>query len=254
MRADSRIAAEVRGLLAAVAFLTRLPVGRRFTFDGSHVAAGGVFFPVVGAGIGAAVGGITTLLAPRLSPLLAAAVALAAGAVLTGALHLDGLADTADGLGARTRERALEIMRDHNVGTYGVVALVLDLLIKASALAALAGSRDIVAIALASCAVARCGPVVLAAVLPYARPGDGAGSSLTRTDGWRAVAAPILSVAIVFGAASRLGLALAASAVVVTTICGLTSKRWIGGVTGDTLGATIELIEIVTLCTAVAIR
>src|SRR6266550_1910501 len=127
-----------RAAVAAVAFLTRLPVGRLVPLDGDDVARGAVLFPVVGAGIGAAVGGTAAGLVRVLPPLAAAGIALAVGALLTGALHLDGLADTADALGGRSTEHALQIMRDHAIGAYGTVALVLDLLVKAVALAALA--------------------------------------------------------------------------------------------------------------------
>src|ERR1700752_994256 len=94
-----------RSFLAAVAFLTRVPVHVRI--DGADVARGAVFFPLVRAGIGTVVGGIADAAADPLTAPLAAVLALVAGAVLTGVLHLDALADTADALGADTRERAL---------------------------------------------------------------------------------------------------------------------------------------------------
>ena len=131
-------AAELRGLAAAVAFLTRIPVGRWIRLDAADIARGSAVFPLVGAGIGAAVGGIAQALSGSLTPPLAAVLGIAVGAALTGALHLDALADAADALGAQTRERALEIMRDHSIGAYGGVALVLDLGAKTVALAVLA--------------------------------------------------------------------------------------------------------------------
>ncbi|MDX6516540.1 MAG: adenosylcobinamide-GDP ribazoletransferase, partial [Gaiellaceae bacterium] len=91
----SGLAREGRALVAALSFLTRVPVGGSLVLDGDDVARGGVAFPLVGAGIGAAVGGIATALAHSLTPLLAVALALAAGTLLTGALHLDALADSA---------------------------------------------------------------------------------------------------------------------------------------------------------------
>src|SRR5436305_4983561 len=132
-----RVAEELRAAAAAVTFQTRIPLGHRLVLGGDDVARSGAAFPLVGAALGAAVGAIAFALAPRLSPLLAAALAVAAGVALTGALHFDALADTADALGARTRERALEIMRDHQIGAYGALALVLDVGIRVAALEAL---------------------------------------------------------------------------------------------------------------------
>src|SRR5947207_11706745 len=105
----------VRRLLAAIAFLTRIPIGG----GTSDVAGGAVLFPLVGAALGAAVGGTAYGLARILPSFAAAGIALALDALLTGALHLDGLADTADALGAGSREGALAIMRDHAIGTSG---------------------------------------------------------------------------------------------------------------------------------------
>src|SRR5256885_6983911 len=132
-------AAEVRGLAAAVAFLTRVPVGRFIELDAADVARGGALFPLVGAGIGTVIGGIAEGLSQPLTAPLAAVLGLAAGAVLTGVLHLDALADTADALGATTRERALEIMRDHSIGAYGGGAPLLRLPAKIAAPPGLAG-------------------------------------------------------------------------------------------------------------------
>src|SRR6266478_2832608 len=165
-----------RAAVAAVAFLTRLPVGRLLPLGGDDVARGAVLFPVVGAGIGAAVGGTAAGLVRVVPPLAAAGIALAVGALLTGALHLDGLADTADALGARTRTRALEIMRDHATGAYGATAIALDLVVKASALSVLAEGRAVVVYAIAAGSLSRAVPVLLGLALPSVRQ-DGAGAA-----------------------------------------------------------------------------
>ena len=133
-------AASVRG---AVSFLTRVPVGG--SVDADDVARGAALFPLVGAGVGALSGAVAVLLHPTLSPLLAATAAVAVAAVITGGMHLDALADTADGLGAHSRERALEIMRDSRVGTFGATALVLDLLLKIGAIGTLLVHGDALA-------------------------------------------------------------------------------------------------------------
>ncbi|HVV59592.1 MAG TPA: adenosylcobinamide-GDP ribazoletransferase [Gaiellaceae bacterium] len=169
---------ELRAALAAVAFLTRIPVGRRVELGAEDVGRAAPWFPLVGAGVGAATGAAAYGVAQVLPGLAAAGVALAVMAALTGALHLDAVADTADALGGSTRERALEIMRDHRIGSYGATALALDLLLRAAALAALAGTAHAIAVAAAAGAVSRGASVALAASLPYARAGEGTGAAL----------------------------------------------------------------------------
>ena len=232
-----------RSLLAAIAFLTRIPVG-----GGSfEIGAGAALFPLVGAGVGAAVGGTAYGLAHVVPALVAAGAALAVGALLTGALHLDGLADTADGLGARSREAALAIMRDHAIGTYGTVALVLDLLVKAAALAALAGRSRVVLEALAAGALSRAVPVVLGLLLPDVRR-EGAGAVFRVTPG-AAVVAVVLAAALAVRAGPLLIVVAAAAALLV----GAWFRRWLGGRTGDTLGAATELVETTVLAAAAAL-
>jgi adenosylcobinamide-GDP ribazoletransferase len=192
------------------------------------------------------------VLARPLSPLLAVALALAAGTLLTGALHLDALADTADACGARSRERALAIMRDHAVGAYGAVAIAIDLLIKAGALSALR-DEQLLRFAIAAGALSRLTPVLLAASLPYARASGGAGDSLTRGGRPRAAAASIVAVAIAVAAAGVDGAIVTACAVATAMLAAPILRRWLGGVTGDVLGASVELTELVVLIAAVAL-
>jgi cobalamin 5'-phosphate synthase/cobalamin synthase len=231
-----------RRLLAAIAFLTRIPVGGSY-----DIAGGAAVFPLVGAALGAAVGGSAYGLARIMPSLAAAGIALALGALLTGALHLDGLADTADALGARSHESALAIMRDHAVGTYGATALVLDLVVKTAALAALAGRSRVVLEALAAGALSRATPVVLGFTLRSVRTeGPGAVFRVSRVDA---------GVAVVLGAALAVpaGLLLIAVAAAVTLLLGSWFRRWLGGRTGDTLGAAVELAETAVLVAAAAL-
>jgi adenosylcobinamide-GDP ribazoletransferase len=171
-------------------------------------------------------------------------LAVATGAVLTGALHLDGLADTADALGARTRERALEIMRDHAVGAYGAVALILDLALKVATISVL-GIRDIACAG----AVARVAPVLLAVALPYVRSA-GTGGFLA------SVGVPAAAAAAALGAAPCVLLGLWPLALVPLATAALAIpilRTWLGGVTGDTLGAAAEVTELAALVLAVAL-
>ncbi|HET6571532.1 MAG TPA: adenosylcobinamide-GDP ribazoletransferase [Solirubrobacterales bacterium] len=245
--------AELRGAVAALAFLTRVPVGRRLSLDGDDVARAGPSFPLVGAGLGAVVGGIAVGLATPLSPLVAAGLALAAGTLLTGALHLDALADTADALGARSRDHALDIMRDHAIGAYGAVAIALDLLVKAAAIATLARDGQVLAFAVAAGALSRAVPVPLAAALPYARPREGLARSLAASAWARAAAAAAIAILIAVLATGLDGLILAACAAILAVSLGAAFARWLGGITGDTLGAAVELTELAMLVAAVAL-
>lgn len=246
-------AAELRAVPAALAFLTRIPVGRWFDFDGEDVARAGLVFPLVGAAIGAMVGATAVLLDGPLPPFLAVALALAVQVLLTGALHVDALADTADALGGRSREHALEIMRDHAIGSYGAVAIALSLLLKATALAALLDDEHVIPVLVAAGALSRAAPVVLAAWLPYARVGAGTGSSLTRGGHGRAALAAGLALAIACLVSAADAAILAACAAGFLLLLGVGFRRWLAGVTGDTLGAAIEVVELAVLVGAVAL-
>ena len=245
--------AELRGLLAAVAFLTRLPVGRLAALDGGDVARASLVFPLVGAGLGGLVGVVAQGLSHRLSPLLAAALAVGVVAVATGALHLDAAADTADALGGGTRERRLEIMRDHAIGAYGAVALVLDVGIRIAALAALAGRHQAVLAGVAAGALSRATAPLVGSVLPYARASGGSGQSIARSSRLRAVGAGCIATGIAVAALGSSGAVLAGCAAALAGALALTWRRWLGGVTGDTLGAGIEATELLCLVVAVAL-
>ncbi|MGH3059619.1 MAG: adenosylcobinamide-GDP ribazoletransferase [Gaiellaceae bacterium] len=245
----------VRAAAAALAFLTRVPVGRLAALGPDDVARGAVLFPVVGAGIGALVGGIAVGLDSRLTVLLAAALAVAVEALVTGAIHLDGLADTADGLGAPTREQALEVMREPAIGSFGATALGLDLLVKTAALAALLDGPDPVPAAVAAFALGRAAPLALSWALPYARAGGGTGASLA--DGARApwlAAGLLLGIGVAVGVLGLRGLWLAAGAAVAALAVALVARQRLGGVTGDVLGAAVELATTLALVAAVATR
>ncbi|PCD80095.1 adenosylcobinamide-GDP ribazoletransferase [Acetobacter orleanensis] len=143
-------------------------------------------WPLIGAVIGALIGAIFCLLRlGHVAPLPAAGLALAVQCVLTGGLHEDGLADLADGCGGPSRERRLEIMRDSRIGSYGVLALSLSLLVRASSLAALPAGMVLLALVVSGC-LARAALLVLPAFLTPARP-DGLARSLSplpRTPFW----------------------------------------------------------------------
>jgi adenosylcobinamide-GDP ribazoletransferase len=245
----------VRAAAGALSFLTRIPVGRRLALDGEDVARGAILFPLVGAALGAFVGLVVVGLDARLTALLAAGVAVVLEALLTGAIHLDALADSADGLGADGRQRALEIMREPTIGAFGAAALLLDLLLKIAALAAIADGPDAVLAVAAAFALGRTAPLALGWALPYARPEGGSGSALTGRAGEISRALGVgLGVGLAVAALGLRGFALAGGAAVAAVVVGVVARRRLGGVTGDVLGAGTELATTLALIAAVASR
>jgi adenosylcobinamide-GDP ribazoletransferase len=246
-------ATSVRAAAASVTFLTRVPLGRAIVLDGGDVARGVVFFPLVGAGVGAVTGLTAILLHERLSSFLAAGLAVAVALVLTGALHVDALADTADALGASSRERALEIMRDSRIGSFGAAAVGIGLIVKVAAVAQLLDRGGALSALVAAGALARAASPLLAAVLPYPRVGGGPGSVLAGVRRVAAFTALLVACVIAVGVAGGTGAVLAATVVASTVLLGLAFRAWLGGVTGDSLGTATEVGETLALVVAAAL-
>ena len=232
----------------SVAFLTRLPMPHPDgAMPGNFVRAHRLF-PVVGALIGLAVGLVCLVLrSAGLPDLAAAALALGAGAILTGALHEDGLADVADGFGGGSDiATKLEIMRDSRLGTYGALILLVGFAAKLSALSAIPNSHVVTSL-IAAHALGRGILPAMSMNMPYARK-DGLARNAGRPDAATALAA--LGIAFVIAL-----LALSwANAFWATLICGLAAvfmswlaMRQIGGQTGDVLGAAEQVAETVVL-------
>lgn len=237
--------------------LTRLPVpSRAGTVDPARAA---VFYPVVGGGIGAFVAGVAIGAGEIWTPLIAATLALAAESMLTGGLHLDGLADCADGLAGRDREHRLRIMKDHSVGVYAATTLGLHLLVKVAALAALLAAlpaTQLLPLLIGVYATSRGMMLPPARLLAYARA-EGTGRAVVQgldtaatLAGLAAVVIGLLVVAWVDpGTAVLLALVAASS----TAVVAMTARRVIGGVTGDVLGACAELSLVTMLLAALAV-
>jgi len=239
-------------LKTAVAFLTRVPMPHPSGPMPENFVRAHRMFPVVGAAIGGAVGLVCLALRVIGVPdLAAAALALGAGAILTGALHEDGLADVADGFGGgRDRDAKLEIMRDSRLGTYGACALVMSLLLRWSALASLADARTAALALVAAHAAARAPLPGFMALVPPARSDGLAAAAGPPPHG--AVAAAGLLGALALGlclgpmAAVVALILLAAAAVAVARV----TAKAIGGHTGDVLGALEQVNEILVLLVA----
>ncbi|MCK1400723.1 adenosylcobinamide-GDP ribazoletransferase [Bradyrhizobium sp. 4] len=256
MPRDQLLRFVIGDLRIAASFVTILPVASSEPAGDGAIARATWALPVAGLAVGLT-GALVYAIASRfgLTSSLAALLALAATALVTGALHEDGLADTADGLGGgRTRERKLEIMRDSRIGTYGVCALILSFGLRWSALAAIANPW---AVALALCAAhtaARAGlPAFMSQVAP-ARP-DGLSAS--------AGSPPGRSVAIAFAVGTlalvlALGPGKALVSLILLSLAGLMlarlAIRQIGGQTGDILGAFEQAGEILILLVAAAFQ
>ena len=235
------------GFFEAMALLTRVP-----TRGGAHTERAVPWLPVAGAFIGAIVAGIYAATRGVVGPAAAAALAVGAGILITGALHEDGLADTADAFGAGVnRERTLEILKDPRHGTYGTLALVLSVVVRVAALSGLTGGGALAALPAAH-AVSRAAAGWMLRRWPAATP-DGLGATY---------AAPVTSsqagVAVAIGAVAAVGLlgpwglgAIALAALPAWGLGRLAASK-IGGITGDVLGAAQQLCEIGVLLLAAA--
>jgi adenosylcobinamide-GDP ribazoletransferase len=235
-------------LLLAVQFLTRLPVPASAGFTPARLTAATRYYPLVGALIGALVALVYALALLAWPPLVAVLLSIAAGLALTGAFHEDGLADMFDGIGGGlTRDRALEIMKDSRIGTYGAAALILALALKAATLAAMPPFAVILAL-IAGHGLSRFSAVLVIATSGYVRDhgtakpvADGvSGESLriaaaTALVLWLAMAIALGPMAALLGA-----LGLAAGHWAMRRVF----ERKLGGYTGDCLGAVQQGSEI----------
>jgi adenosylcobinamide-GDP ribazoletransferase len=238
-------------LFAALSFLTVLPLPARWLGSEEDLGRSLIWFPLVGALIGMFAAiidlGLGMILPPTVVSVITVLILLAA----SGGLHMDGLADSADGFfSSRSRERMLEIMRDSRSGPMGVMAICALLLLKVTTLAAVPAPLRMTTIVLMPLA-GRTALTVSLTVLPYARS----------TGGLAEVFRPSLRVGLITavlltGAGWLLqgypGLLAAGAALSGTLVLAAYSKRKIGGFTGDTLGATCELIELAPALVAAA--
>lgn len=240
--------------LVALEFLTVLRLRRAPLLDASALAAAQLWYPAIGAALGGLLAFLDLALRGRLAAAPEGVLLLICWEGATGLLHLDGLADCADGLlGLHTRERRLEIMRDSRVGSFGVAAVVLYLSLASAALGSLHGTSRTVTL-IAAPALGRAAMVGLAAALPYVRA-DGLGLGFRRAarrwPGGVALASA-LGLALLCGGMGGLALVMAAAAG-----CGcvaLLAWRRLGGATGDIFGAGCELAQAGVLLAAVALQ
>lgn len=244
----------LRHFLLAVQFLTRLPVPHRLATTEAELGQAAAFFPLVGIIVGGGAALIFTLAQHILPQSVAVLLALGFAAFITSGFHEDGLADTFDGLGGGwTKDRALEIMRDSRLGTYGSLALIFLVLGKYTFLTALE-PRQIWRWLIVSHTASRWTVLPLCMWLPYARP-EGQG---------KLVARQINSVALLIGSLTfllillllpwRSAIVTLAVTALVVLISGLYFKRRLDGITGDCLGAANQITEVSLYLTALLLH
>ena len=243
---------DLKPFFSALRFLTVLPVPERWCGAEESFRSSPNWYPLVGLLIGAGAILLDFLL-QRLFPLpVASALLLVYFVAISGALHLDGLADSADAFfSCRSRERMLEIMKDSRSGPMGVAAVVLLLLLKFTLLLALGGEwrRPVL---LGMPLAGRCALTIISYWLPYARPEGGlAGFIRTRqVPHWGAVLFLVAVFLVLFGVS---GLFCALAVLLGILLLGRYMRTRIGGYTGDTLGFSCELVELIPALTAVAL-
>ena len=235
----------IRSLRAAVSFLTVLPVANA---DGSPGARlGRAYFPAIGALVGLGAGAVLIVVGAATTPLLGAAAAVAALCLLTGAIHLDGLADSADGLlGRGDVAHRLEVMRDPRLGSYGVTAIAAVLLLDVAAISAMSPASGLAALVIAG-ALSRLAVLAVIALVPYVRA---SGLGVAAWDSRHRVL-DLLVGAVSAGVVSALDwrralIALPFVALTALVLIVLARKR-VGGATGDVCGATAELCQLAVL-------
>jgi adenosylcobinamide-GDP ribazoletransferase len=242
-----------RGLLLALTFLTVLPLrvpAAPAGDDDRGAAVAPAFYALVGAAVGAAGAGVFAAAEPGLGGSVAAILALATLVILTGGLHQDGLADCADALGVRgDRSRRLAVMRDPTIGSFGTLALVLYALLLVTALAQL-DTGEAVAALITAAATGRWAALLHAQWAPPART-DGLGSAFVPSTAAVIVAGLTAVLAAVIGDVASAGVAVLA-AMLTAALTSWFARRAVGGRTGDTLGATVVLTELVVVLALLA--
>jgi adenosylcobinamide-GDP ribazoletransferase len=239
----------MKHLRLAFSLLTVIKTGHAGIFEPGDLARAAGWFPLVGLAVGALTAAAGWLLARVFPPLPAAALTLAAWASLSGGLHLDGLADCCDALpGSATRDKRLEILRDPRLGSFGGIGLGIFLLLKFSALVSLPIGQGFAAYALPLVLAASLGRwlTLPAALQPLARPGGMAAEMAQGMSFRRLMLAGLIPLALALAGGWR---GVAAAAAVCLTAWGIfrVARARLGGVTGDVMGLTVEVSELLVL-------
>lgn len=240
----------LQDIRAAIGLLTRLPITVDINCTQRRGAAQAWAYPLAGLAVAGITGFVAHLMLWLTLPVaIVAALVLAAAILITGAMHEDGLADSADGLwGGWDRARRLEIMKDSRIGTYGVLALGLSLLLRWSALVTILSAGNVWPALIIAAMLSRAAMTAVMHVLPNARA-EGLAQSVGRPDRATAlIAGASAIIATLLLAPGWIG-ALVIVTVIATLACVTIAKAKIGGQTGDILGATQQITEITAFVT-----
>jgi adenosylcobinamide-GDP ribazoletransferase len=240
----------VQGLLVAARYLTIVPVRGPADVDGLALGRSAPWFPVVGLALGVALALTDRLTAWLFPALLGALLTVTVWKLLTGGLHLDGLADCLDGLVAGDAEHRLRVMRDSRIGAFGAVGLILFLLLEIAALAELAGGVRW-RVLLVAPAIGRAMPALLSLCCPAVPGGRGAAFSAGVQRSTVLVALAVTGVIAVAALGSGGLIALVVASLVSVGLGRFFTSR-LGGITGDVLGAAVEVAELAALLTVSA--
>jgi adenosylcobinamide-GDP ribazoletransferase len=254
MITDASIVALTTELRTGLAFLTRLPLADTAPASGASVVRASWTFPIIGVLIGL-IGALAYWLAASIGlyPFVSGTLAVLATVLVTGCLHEDGLADTVDGFGGgESPARKLEIMRDSGIGAYGTSALVLSLMLRAGAIATLAGPALVVSALIAAHAGSRAAMPMFMLLVPPARQ-DGLSAGAGTPPPRAALLAALIGVIVLvlclgFGGMLVALLLVGAAIFLMAWLC----MQQIGGQTGDVLGAVEQVSEILILLVAAA--
>lgn len=246
---------ELRIFLAAIQYFTRIPVPAWVGHAPDRLAQAARYLPMTGMLVGAVAAAVLWLGALVLPLPLAVGLSMAAGILITGAFHEDGLSDYADGLGAADKEKILAIMKDARTGVYGVIALVLVLLLKHQALVALGGRRAMLYVAaslIAAHALSRTMAVSIMLTQRYVRVDDSArahhaAQPLSYGSFAFALLTSMAALGLLLAAGARPQsiVAALAAAVLMRAYLAWRFQQRLGGYTGDCLGAVQQLTELV---------
>jgi adenosylcobinamide-GDP ribazoletransferase len=225
--------------LAALQFLTLLPI--KHSFSAREIGRSTVYFPLVGLLIGLVLAGLSLLLDRILPGSVVNVILLAGLAISSGALHLDGLADTLDGMaGHRTPERRLEIMRDSRIGGFGAIGIALFLIIEYVLLNSLGGNSRLFALILAP-ALSRWAIVNAICAYPYVRT-EGLGKVYKEAvGGWQMLGATLIAIAASLLLFRLAGAVIILGVWIIANLAAVYFKNRLNGLTGDTYGAINEI-------------